>query len=172
MMMSGQMRRAIFLSLIVATVSCSAWAQEKPDSFSEAPYGADKSEIAEALKDCKNASGEKTVQICAWDHYRRVEMVYRQATKDAGQAIAAEDGPALAKANRAFEQFRSATCDFDLRGAGSMAGSLLYGCLADYTQRRARALRVFAKCEKTGNCELPNLLYIHENEEPIQSNKK
>jgi uncharacterized protein YecT (DUF1311 family) len=130
------------------------------------PYGADRSEIAAALKDCDHAAGEHAVQICAWDKYRREDLKYREAAKQAAQSLAEDsvDRTLLAQANRAFEQFRKATCAFDSNAAGGMAGSLLYGCLERYTRRRAHALEVYAQCQKTGDCALPNLLYMDENE--------
>jgi uncharacterized protein YecT (DUF1311 family) len=161
------MWKAIFLSLAVVNASpCFSQAQEIPNDFPEAPYGASKGEIAEALKDCNDAIGEMTIQICAWDGYRQEEVKYRRAAQDAISTLQrAEDRASLIRANHAFEQFRTETCDFDSRGNGSMAGSLLFGCLERYTRRRADALRAFADCAKTANCQLPNILYAYEIED-------
>lgn len=161
------MRKIGLFLLMAAMPFCFAWAKDRAVPFPDAPYGANDREVAAALKNCDSASGEQDVQICAWDQYRREELKYRAAARAADKALAADaEGRALlAKANQAFEKFRQATCDFDGHDPGSMSGSLLYGCLEQYTHRRARALQAYARCEKTGHCQLPNLLYIDENED-------
>lgn len=161
------MRKMLLFLLIIATAPSYSLAK---DAIPTGPKGSDAREITEALKDCDRPSGELGIQNCAWGRYEQEQLKYSAAAREVDKALSADaEGRALlVKANRAFEKFRQAACAFDSRGPGSMAGSLLYGCLQQYTHRRARALKAYARCEKTGHCQVPNLLYIDENEnEPL-----
>ena len=166
------MYRMTILSLVMAVMASNFLsAQETSNRSFDAPI-ASPSEIAEALKNCNGAIREQDIAICAWNDFRREEVRYRQASKEMSLVLdESGERQALAQANRVFEQFRAATCEFDSARNGRMGTSLLYGCLELYTRRRAGALKAFAKCEKSGDCGLPNLLYIHENEEPPRDKK-
>lgn len=161
--------------VVTAGIPSFSDARARTNEFFDAPFGADRQEIAEALKDCKNAIREDAIAIFAWDRYRRADAAYRQAIKAASVVLdkeSEEEKGALAKANSAFEKFRRETCYFDIRGGGSMSAGLLFQCLEGYTRRRTKALRAYVNCEKTGSCEAPNMLYLHENADVFYSGRQ
>ena len=160
-------RKRVSLAILAVAAFCGhAQAQVTGDSRLDPPGSSE--EIADALKNCEdNRSVTATLYICAWDHFRRADAMFRSAVETAHLAMAEKQGlrAAMDRANDAFKKFRDMTCDFDSAntGGGTMEPLIEVDCLATYTDRRAKALTRYALCEKTGDCDLPNFLYPDEN---------
>jgi len=151
----------------LAMSSFHAQAQSNSDQYLAGPLG-NPQDVARARKNCDDGSAKQfEINICALEQFRKADLAYQAAAKAVRQDLAADSDmqSALDNANIAFKRFRDATCNFDRAsiGQGTMAPTVEFTCLATYTERRAKALSEYTACRKTGNCDLPNLLYSYEN---------
>lgn len=149
-----QVTKVVGLALAVGFLSTACLARDFNDD--DVPYGADQSEVASALKNCER--DETTIAICAWHRYIENMKAYRAAARSANRSLSTKYAVLLDQANAAFIAFRNATCRFESSGGGSIGFEMLYDCRSTYTKRRTVALKHFAECERTDQCERPHLL--------------
>lgn len=100
--------------------------------------------------DCKNASTQMELNICAGQDFQRSDALLNQAYKQKMAQLSPEQQTKFKAAQRSWIVYRDKDCDFMSSGVegGSVQPMIYSGCLQQKTEQRTKEINAILHCEE------------------------
>lgn len=100
--------------------------------------------------DCKNATTQMDMNICASQDFRHSDALLNQAYKQKMAQLSPEQQTKFKVAQRNWIAFRDSDCDFMSSGVegGSVQPMVYSGCLQQKTEQRTKEINAILHCEE------------------------